>query len=126
MKEIRQYCVPSKFLGIVAFPVFSVLAVIILNSEEYSDIGRIQKGFMTCLFIIFAIVLSYLCFYLSYGQYASRFKTRMLDYQEKGMLPIVEDDFRQGVRLFDGNLIVGKEFMFGRKTGFVLMYNEMI
>ena len=116
---------PSKFPGIAAFPVSVIAVIVVFNSEEYSQMDKIQKGISTVLFLLLAIVLSYLCYYLAYGKSADRFKKRMACIEEKGLLPLVEENFVSGVRLFDGNLIVGKEFMFGRQTGLVLIYDEI-
>ena len=125
MKKVRRFCMPSAVPAAIASSlIFAVGAVVFLFTmiSENSNIYIKLFGSAFCIGMFFAARALFKELYLNY---AAMFKKRLEYFKQIGVFPMVAPDFEQGVRWFGKNLVVGKNFLFGRENGMIVMYGEI-
>lgn len=126
MKEIKKYCLNTVIKGVSIFylalifaGIFWIFSVATYDRNWLSDLS-------TRLLMTFLLLVSdYLLYYFGYARKAKMLKKRIQFFKTQGVANYLEQDFAQGVRMFGGQLVVGKRFMFGKRSGMIVAYQEI-
>lgn len=133
IKKIKKFCVPYKkisginktFLCICVVFIFIPVFLLYLaydKSKSVFDIFLTIKG----PYIVLGILLLYLIAYRnSFLKHKRVFEKRLKYIKSKNALGSVIQDFMNGVKLFDGNLIVGEYCLIGKDYGLIVFYSEI-
>ena len=109
----------------VLMAIFWCIGLIVVAATSKSKTAT-STGISTRVVILVAAGVYIVMFYSrAYGKIAKIYKRRIAYFRSQGVAGNLENDFASGVRMFDGNLVVGQYFMFGKRTGMIVMFGEI-
>ncbi len=125
MKKVKKFCVPSVVPAVIVSCLIIFVGAAACRFAITSRIANIYYKLGGVGFLIAMLFAARFMFKEMYQCYAILFKKRLEYFRKIGVISQVAPDFEQGVRIFGKNLVVGKNFLFGRENGMVVMYSEI-
>ena len=124
MDQMTKYCAPNAKFGfkfIAAFLLIAAFIVIVLTVglDTYTD----EEGGPVFMLVIIPV---FLLLAVIYGiDQRKVYKAELEHLVQRGVLELAKSDFAVSVPQFDGELRVGKRFLFGHDTGKIVPYDEI-
>ena len=112
--QIRQYVKPSSVGGLLPLALGCGVGI----TGLFVDIAH------PMLLLLFASGIGLLVS-LPYFLSNSRISSVLQEHQRQGTLDVLESDFAASQSAFDGALRVGDAFLFGKKTGTIVSYDQI-
>ena len=125
MRNVKKYCLPKKAGAVICGCAFMIPAVFVIVQVFFKNNNFGMNKLAAILVSAGFCLIGWLIYYAIYGQTASIFKKRVRYLQSIGAGGLIEEDFNRAVGLFNNNLKAGKQFLFGRKSGMIVMYSEI-
>ena len=136
MRKLRNYCVCGSFMLLFIF-----IGLMLCNIPGFAAISALWEGMldgfiiekkddliMFCILAAFAFFCWLFIIVWNIDRFhfadARRFKRNIRRIKKNGKYQLLLDDFKNGKRIFSGELIVGDTFLIGRTHGMIVSYDD--
>lgn len=128
IKELQKYCLTSRkkfyFISVIAYIFLEIIctAVLMMPDEDSDGFDEPVAAVISAVVLLIIWIIAH-CHYITTPR--KRFKGRLKYFEEKGVLDYAISDVRQGVKKFDGRVLLGQYCIMGKGTGLIVFYNEI-